>query len=208
MRFRSPARDAGRRFPLFTAMDTSTITRTLWLKAREGDKSAYDRLFALHADRALMFIRARLGPRLRASVESVDVLQEAYLAAHAGFDRFEYAEGDDGAFLRWLFRIVENRLRDLNDRAGAKKRRPVELPRLDPATGPVTAAERAERREALVRALDALEDDHRRVILLRYFEGLSAEEAGRLMDRSPGAIRKLAARALAALGEKLEPNSR
>src|SRR5262249_34391259 len=150
-----------------TDANRDSITRTLWRKARAGDMSAYDRLFALHADRAVLFIRARLGPRLRASVESVDILQDAYLAAHAGVGRFDYPEGDDGAFLRWLFRIIENRLRDLNDRVSAKKRQPVDLPTLDPATGPVTAAERAERREALVRALDALEDDHRRVILLR-----------------------------------------
>ncbi len=193
------ARDGRRRFPLFRMMET--ITRTLWLQARGGDRAAYDRLFALHADRALMFIRARLGPRLRASVESADVLQDAYLAAHAAFDRFDYTE--EGAFARWLFRIIENRLRDLNDYLGAKKRQAVALPALDPATGPVTAADRAERREALVRALDRLDEDHRRVILLRYFEGLGAEETGRLMGRSPGAVRKLAARALAELGEKL-----
>src|SRR4051794_16654540 len=148
-----------------------------------------------------MFIRARLGPRLRARVESVDVLQDAYLAAHDAFDQFDYR--DEGAFTRWLFRIIENRLRDLNDNFLAKKRRAVALPVPDPATGPVTAADRGERREALVRALDGLEEDHRRVVLLRYFEGLSAEETGRLMGRSPGAVRKLAARALAVLGERL-----
>ena len=178
-----------------------TITRTLWLRARDGDRTAYDRLFALHVDRAMMFIRARLGSKLRASVESEDVLQDAYLAAHAAFDRFDYT--DEGAFSRWLFRIIENRLRDLNDYVGAKKRQAVDLPAPDPATGPVTAADRTERREALVRALDGLEEDHRRVILLRYFEGQSADETGRLMGRSPGAVRKLAARALAELGDKL-----
>jgi RNA polymerase sigma-70 factor (ECF subfamily) len=178
-----------------------TITRTLWLRARGGDRAAYDRLFALHADRALMFIRARLGPRLQGRVESADVLQDAFLAAHAAFNGFQYT--DEGAFARWLFRIIENRLRDLNDYLAAKKRQVVNLPTLDPATGPVTAADREQRREALVRALNELGDEHRRVIVLRYFEGLGAEETGRLMDRSPGAIRKLAARALAELGEKL-----
>ena len=84
-----------------------SITRRLWLQARGGDRAAYDRLFALHADRALMFVRARLGPRLRASVESADVLQDAYLAAHAAFDRFNYT--DEGAFARWLFRRLWNR---------------------------------------------------------------------------------------------------
>jgi RNA polymerase sigma-70 factor, ECF subfamily len=178
-----------------------TITRTLWLQARAGDKQAYDRLFALHADRALLFIRARLGPKLRTVVESRDVLQDAYLAAHDAFERFEYT--DEGAFTRWLCRIIENRIRDLGDYLGAKKRKAIPLPAADPATGPVTALDRKERREAILRALLRLDDDHRRVVLFRYFEGLSAVETGARMGRSAGAVRKLAARALAELGEKL-----
>src|SRR6516164_5558277 len=136
-----------------------SITRTLWRQARAGDRQAYDRLFALHADRALLFIRARLGPRLRASVQSRDVLQEAYLAAHGAFERFEYT--DEGAFTRWLCRIIENRIRDLGDRLGAQKRQPVPVPRSDP-TGPFTALDRAEHREKIILALDALDEDHRR----------------------------------------------
>jgi RNA polymerase sigma-70 factor (ECF subfamily) len=178
-----------------------SITRTLWLQARDGDREAYDRLFALHADRALLYIRARLGPKLRSSVESEDVLQDAYLAAHAAFAQFDYT--DDGAFTRWLCRIIENRIRDLGDYVGARKRQPVALPRPDPATGPVTAADRAERREAIARGLERLSEDHRQVLLLRYFEGLSADEAGTRMGRTAGAIRKLIARALAELGEVL-----
>jgi DNA-directed RNA polymerase specialized sigma24 family protein len=41
------------------------------------------------------------------TIDSRDVLQEAYLAAHRDFDRFEWR--DEGAFLRWLFRIVDRR---------------------------------------------------------------------------------------------------
>jgi RNA polymerase sigma-70 factor (ECF subfamily) len=176
-------------------------SRILWQKARDGDRAAYDRLFSTHADRALLYIRARLGPTLRSSIESTDVLQDAYLAAHRDFDKFVFT--DDGAFIRWLCRIIENRLRDLSDYHGAKKRQPAVIPMPAPATGPSTVADRAERREVLIRALDTLSDDHRTVLLLRYFEGLSAEEAGWRMGRTAGAIRKLTARALAELGTKL-----
>ena len=175
-------------------------TKTLCEQARGGDRSAYDRLFALHADRALLFIRARLGPRLREKVESVDVLQEAYLAAHQAFTSFEYT-GDD-AFTCWLCRIIDNRIRDLGDHFAARKRQPVEVPRSAP-TGPVTLLNRAEHREKILRMLDELSEEHRRVLLLRYFEGLSADEAGSQMGRSAGAVRKLTARALAEVGKRL-----
>lgn len=177
-----------------------TITHALWQKARAGDKAAYDRLFALHADRALLYIGARLGPALRAKVEPQDVLQEAYLAAHRDFASFDYA--DEGAFTRWICRLIDNRIRDLGDRFGAAKRQAVELPKSDP-TGPATALDRVEHRAKVGRALDGLEEDHRQVLLLRFFEGMSAEEAGTRMERSAGAIRKLTARALAELGRML-----
>ncbi len=177
-----------------------SITQILCKKARSGDRVAYDRLFALHSDRVLMFVRARLGPKLRQNVESVDVLQDAYLAAHKAFENFEYI--DDGSFTRWLCRIIENRIRDMNDHFGAQKRQAVPLPASDP-TGPVTALDRAEHREKVVRALDELSEDHRQVLLLRFFEDLSAEEVGQIMDRTGGAVRKLTSRALVELGRRL-----
>jgi RNA polymerase sigma-70 factor (ECF subfamily) len=76
------------------------------------------------------------------------------------------------------------------------------VPRSDP-TGVITALDRAEHREKVARALDALGDDHRQVLLLRFFEGLSAEETGQRMGRTAGAIRKLTARALTELGKQL-----
>jgi RNA polymerase sigma-70 factor (ECF subfamily) len=195
---RKKARDARRRIPLMSVMDPST--KDLWQRARTGDREAYDLLFRRHADRALLFIRARLGPKLREKVESVDVLQDAYLAAHRDFDGFVYT--DEDAFLRWLCRIIDHRIRDLGDHFAALKRQPADLPHSAP-TGPVTALERAEHQSRVAQALDALEEDHRQVLLLRYFEGLSALETGQRMGRSAGAVRKLAARALAELGKHL-----
>jgi RNA polymerase sigma-70 factor (ECF subfamily) len=181
-------------------MKMSTASKLLWERARAGDRSAYDQLFALHRERALLFVRARLGPGLRAHLDSMDVLQDAYLAAHRDFGKFEHT--DDGAFLRWLCRIIENRLRDGKDYFGARKRQAVELPRPTP-DGPGTEAGRAEHRRKVAEALDQLDEDHRKVLLLRYFEGLSAEEAGEALGRSAGAIRSLTARALAELGKRV-----
>jgi RNA polymerase sigma-70 factor (ECF subfamily) len=181
-------------------MASEPVTFILWQRARVGDRAAYDRLFNLHTDRALLFIRARLGPALRGRVEAQDVLQDAYLAAHTAFSQFEYT--DEGSFLRWLCRIIDNRIRDLGDYFTAAKRQAVELPRSDP-TGPISALDRVEHRQKVAAALDHLDDDHRQVLLFRYFEGLSAEETGARMNRTAGAVRKLTARALVELGKRL-----
>lgn len=185
-----------------TLVDPESITHELWRQAKAGDQSAYERLFSLHADRVLVFIRARLG-KLRAKIEPEDVLQDAYLAAHQSFDQFEYT--NDGAFLRWLCRIVDNRMRDSHDYFTAKKRQEVPVPR-SAITGPVTALHRVENREQIENALSQLSDEHRDVLLMRYFEGLSAEETGQRMNRSDGAVRSLAARALIELGKQIGPS--
>lgn len=174
-------------------MTATSMTQQLWLKARAGEAGAYDQLFGLQTDRLLLFIRARLGPALREKLDPEDVLQETYLAAHRDFAKFEYT--DDGAFLKWLCRIVEHRLADLHDYHKAAKRQAVVVPRSAPS-GPVTQLHRAEHRERVAIGLDRLSDEHRQVLLLRYFEGLTAEEAGQVMQRSAGAIRKLTVRAL------------
>jgi RNA polymerase sigma-70 factor (ECF subfamily) len=105
-------------------------------------------------------------------------------------------------FFRWLCRILENRIRDLGDYFGAVKRQPVALPQLDP-TGPLTRIDRSEHREKVVRGIEELSEDHRTVILCRFFEGLSVAETAERMQRNEGAVRNLTARALVALGRQL-----
>lgn len=182
-------------------MCPASIARKLWERAKEGDTTAFDELFTLHTDRLLVFIGMRLGADLRARIEPEDVLQDAYAAAVQDFEQFDYAE--EGAFLRWMCRIVDNRLRDVHDYFRAAKRQPQVVPRSAP-TGPATAVDRAEERERLQAALALLSDEHREVILLRYFQGLSAEEAGKRLQRSAGAVRNLLSRALVELGKRLK----
>jgi RNA polymerase sigma-70 factor (ECF subfamily) len=182
-------------------MSPLSVTHELWQRAQAGDHAAFDELFSIHTDRLLLFISAKLGERLRARVEPQDVLQDAYAAAWHSFAKFDYS--DNGAFLRWMCRIIDHRLRDANDYFMAAKRQVQELPHSAP-TGPVTALARAENRERLQAAITQLSDEHREVILLRYFQGLSTEETSGRMQRSAGAIRNLLSRALVELGKHLK----
>ncbi|MEQ9410911.1 MAG: RNA polymerase sigma factor [Fuerstiella sp.] len=184
-------------------MPHESITHELWKRAKEGDKAAFDQLFSIHTERLLVFISAKMGGRLRERIEPQDVLQDAYAAAFQGFQQFDYT--DDGAYLRWMCRIIDNRLRDTNDYFAAAKRQIHEIPRSAP-TGPVTAFARAENRERLQAALVLLSDEHREVILLRYFQGLTSDEAAERMQRSAGAIRNLLSRALVELGKQMKSN--
>lgn len=69
--------------------------------------------------------------------------------------------------------------------------------------GPATRAAEAEESHRLVAAFGRLDPDHRRVIGLRRFEGLSAREAARRLGRSEAAVHSLLRRALVAWEEQV-----
>ena len=177
--------------------------------ARAGDASSYNRLFARVADRALLYIRLRLGPALRAKVDPLDVLQETYLEAHRSFAHFRPQA--EGAFLRWLYGIADNRLRNLADhwRAGkraAARETPGVIERLRASqTGPATACGRAEQNDRLLAALESLGADEREALVLRYFHESTLEAIALAMDTSISSARRLLARAELRLGRALGP---
>jgi RNA polymerase sigma-70 factor, ECF subfamily len=151
-----------------------------------------------------------MGPALSRALDPVDVLQEAYLEAHRSFARFE--PRGEGAFLAWMYRVVDHRLSDLADHHGALKRRPpgerVEgsraLERLRASsTGPVGACARHEVHGRLIEAIDALEPQAREAVLLRFFHGRTLDEVAQALETSERSIRRLLADAQHRIGEQL-----
>ncbi len=170
----------------------------------------FDAHFARSAERLLVYLRLRMGPDLCARIEPLDALQEVYLKASGLRERF--TSGDEGDFVRWLCRIAENHLQDLVRYHGALRRRPATPPApisavieglRKNATGPVTAAGRAEEQLRLREAIAALEEAQRTVVLMRFFQGRSLDEIAHRTGRSPSAVRRLLGRATASLGTRL-----
>lgn len=142
-----------------------------------------------------------------------DCVQDAFLRAIRGMERFEGRAGIG----TWLHRIVVNLA--LN-RLRARQRRSEEsldelLPvfdedgfRVEPAgaafTAPELALERDESAAMLDELLARLPDGHRNVLLLRDVEEYSTEETATLLETTPGAVRVRLHRARAALKTLLE----
>lgn len=193
-------------------------TLNLLQLARQGDKQALNRLCALFGPRLAAVVRMRLGSRLRAKMETMDVVQDALLAALPHLEVKQFESG--GALFHWLTKLLENRIRDMADHYAAGKRdaareRPLETPAAggDTAYGPlanmatwgtpsqvVSGREEIERLEA---AVDKLPDDQREALILVRYEGMSMAEAGAVMERSPDAVRMLVSRAIVKLGQLL-----
>lgn len=189
-----------------------------WIaRARGGDEAALTKLIDVHTERLLASIRAELGDKIRSRLESRDVMQQVYLDALGGIDRFEQREHD--GFFRWLRAIAVNRIRDVGRREfGTAKRGPevraadigtdASMARLlgDVAgsmTSPSGVVDRTDRIHLLQAALGRLGEDQRRALQLRYLSQLDVPETARRMGRSERAVRGLCVRALIRLREIL-----
>jgi RNA polymerase sigma-70 factor (ECF subfamily) len=204
--------------PAPDAAPTADSVAALLERWHAGDRAALDALLAQHLPWLRRYVQARLGPALRARGETVDFVQEAMV------DLLRYAPqfvvGDADRFRGLLARIVENNLRDADDWFAAKRRalsRETALPNdsvlhLDPTASTVTRpsqhAERAESRNWILLALEFMDPEDRKVIVLRQWEELSFAEIGAQMGIGESGARMRFQRALPKLARAVEDLSR
>jgi RNA polymerase sigma-70 factor (ECF subfamily) len=139
--------------------------------------------------------------------DALDVAQESMLRFFATLGRLT-----PGRALRpWLLAIVRNQARDLWRRKRVRRTEPIDGPGeglaaelIVQAPDPEETAGREELRRRVWRALARLSEDHREIVVLRDFHGLTYEEIahvldikiGTVMSRLHGARRQLRARLL------------
>jgi RNA polymerase sigma-70 factor (ECF subfamily) len=187
--------------------------------ARDGNTSALEQLCAVYGERIHRIARLRMGRELRSKLESMDVVQEALISVVKDLDKFTYK--NEGDFLRWTSKIVENRIRDNVDKFHAAKRdmrREVHIQdrnfhtkeghdnHIEPirVTTPSVLFSKKEELDKLESAIDKLKPEYRLVIISVKIEGLSLKEIGDKMNKSADAVRMLISRAMASLTEIFE----
>jgi RNA polymerase sigma-70 factor, ECF subfamily len=163
--------------------------QTLIERCRNGDVAAFEPLVQKYRDRAW-----RLAFHvLRDREDAWDVTQEAFVRAWQALPSFR----GQSAFYTWLFRIVVNvaadraRQRAARGRAFGTERVPEEdweRTIVDPEMSPEEAARRAEQRERITRALAALPEHHRTIIMLSDLEGLSYREIAEVLNVPMGTV--------------------
>ena len=172
-------------------------THVLVERAVDGDDIARGDLLERMRPRLVLWCTNRMSQKLRAKVEPEDAAQDVLLALHKALPSFD-PSGGRKAFFGWVFKIAENRIRDLVDHHGALKRKTVP-PRSFSQTSPSLAAGRGEMIGKLREAMEDLSDDYRKVIQLRRLEERDVDEVAGILDRSPGATHTLYWRAMDAL---------
>jgi RNA polymerase sigma-70 factor, ECF subfamily len=193
-------------------------------RAAEGDVDAWGALLARHHERLQNGVSFRLDLRLRGRIDASDVMQDAYIAATAR--RAEFFQQSSQPLFLWLRWMVGNTLLELHryhlDAQMRDARREVASGRCSNtddslnstrtavvaqlsagATGPATAAGRAERHARLSEALEKMDAMDREVLALRHYEQLTSAEAAQVLGIQERAAAKRYTRALERLREIL-----
>lgn len=151
---------------------------------------ALGELVRRYQDPLLGYLAKFLGdPRL-----AEDLAQEAFMRVYA--KSATYRPGPK--FTTWLYTIATNLARDTHKYARRHPAGPLASSALDVRSSepdPESAALRREREERVRRALDALPEETREVLLLRDVQGLSYEEIAQVQGTPVGTAKSRVSRA-------------
>lgn len=188
-------------------------TREILRRWCAGDQVARDALVERHLPWITARVAGLLGPRLLAAEEPADYVQRALVEFLRYSPRFEV---ESTAQLRAiLLRIVENTIRDRGDWYRAARRRlsreqplpsdtVLHLGRDQAFTPPDERAERNEMEGMLRLALELLDPERRRLIVMREVDGLTYAEVARELGVAEEAAKKRCQRAVRAVGELVD----
>lgn len=160
--------------------------RRLVLRSQAGDRHAYGLLVQRYMQRAYFVALGFIGSHQ----EALDMSQEAFVRAYRAIKRFD----PERRFFTWYYQILRNLcLNARRDRARRSRRfseigetRIQQWP--DGQADAQETLERAELREAVWKALDALEEQQREVIILKDFENLAYKDIAELLGCPIGTV--------------------
>lgn len=177
----------------------------LVLRAKAGEFEAFEMLFQRHRDLVYRFAY-QMAPRRD---DAEDIVQEVFVRAYQNLHRYR----DEAKFTTWLLRIAGNYG---TDRARMSTRR--HSLEQQEATGalswmtvgsstedPVENMAGDERRDAIRKAIHALPDHHRNVIILRDIQEMEYPDIAQILNCTVGGAKLRVLRARRALRDRLAP---
>lgn len=168
-------------------------------RASQGDEEAFGLLYENYVDRIFNYIYYRTGNVHDAEDLTARVFQRAMKHIPNYQDR-------GVPFSAWLYRIAHNLVANWHrDRSRKKEIAITEMMSL-PAKNehPETTLLRTEKQDALLRLIRTLPSDRQQLLILKFVEGYSNAEIGKIMSRSEGAVKSLYHRTLLALRDQVD----
>ena len=162
----------------------------LMLEFKGGEESAFREIFTRYKNPVYGFVRRRVSNPSRAE----EITQDVFLALVKNRNGYEVRAG----FRTYLYRIAINRV--TAEYRKRKEEDPLpENPGAAPGSDPVVVT-------AVREALEQIDDDHREIVLLREYQGLSYDEIASVLGLPVGTVRSRLFRAKMALRELLAPS--
>ncbi|AUW60436.1 RNA polymerase subunit sigma-24 [Sphingobium sp. SCG-1] len=171
------------------------------MRALAGSEDAYRALMERHRAAVYRLIRAQIDD----ADAALDVTQDSFIAAFANLHRYDQAR----PFRFWIMRIALNKCRDWRRRRAVRsffsRAKPIDqgLEVEDSAPGPDIKTAGRQELARVRRAIDALPDHLRSVLLLRTVEGMSQSDVAAFLGISSKAVETRLYRARAKLNEML-----
>jgi RNA polymerase sigma-70 factor (ECF subfamily) len=158
-----------------------------------GDRGSLTILYQRYVKGIWRYVHAHLS-RHREATD--DLVSETFLAAIRTIGTFD---PEQGTVYAWLLGIARNKLRDHFRRAYRPGGDPIEAKAAADAgsAGPDADLIAAETGEAVIRALDALDDEERLALEWKYVESLSVREIAERLGRTEKAVEAVLYRARA-----------
>lgn len=176
-------------------LDDAAIDR-LVTDARDGDTSAFGRLFDHYHGPIYRYVISRV----HRPSDAEDLTQLVFVKALEALPRYE-ARGIP--FGGWLFRLARNTVIDHVRTRHEHADLETVTHRTGTDAGPDEIVAVRQALDEVATALEALTEEQRDAIALRFFAGLSASEAAVVMGKQPGTVRGLQFRAIAAMRRSL-----
>jgi RNA polymerase sigma-70 factor (ECF subfamily) len=174
----------------------------IWVEeAVRGDKEAFGKLYDLYNERVYRHIYYKVGNH----AEAEDLSAQVWMNALRAIGRYKQM---GRPFVVWLLSIANNQVIDYY--RSQKDRTSIDDPGLWLSDGLDLEAEairdynNGELRDAILQ----LREDHRKVIVLRFIDGLDYSDIAAIMQKKEGAVRVIQHRALLALRKVLQAKVR
>ena len=172
------------------------------IERAKQDPEAFGELYERYVDRIYNYIYYRVGN----AHDAEDLTARLFYRVLKALPRYV----DRGApFASWLYRIAHNLVANFHR---DRRRRPSlsidDLPLISNwREAPEQVAEQHDEERTLWQAINALSEDRRELLTMKFGEGLSNAQIGKMMGRTEGAIKSLYHRTLISLREELERRS-
>jgi RNA polymerase sigma-70 factor (ECF subfamily) len=155
--------------------------RELLLRVQNGDEDAFDLLVRRYLPRARVVAR-RL---MQDPDDADDLVQDAFLRALDRIHTFDVAR----AFGPWFTRVLVNLGLDQRRKRNVRRTEPHDPESFAGGVSPDREVERAELKDSLGKALDALPDRQRLIVTLFEIDGHSTKEVATMLEVSQVTIR-------------------